>query len=194
MTVNIPMAPTGKIVLPSDKVQAAVDKMARDIFSRFRAAEADWVFVGIQRRGVPLAHRLVAALKRLGAAPVPVGTLDITFYRDDMHEASLHPVVHESDIPFDVNGKTVFLVDDVLFTGRTVRSALDQLMDYGRPQRVCLAVLVDRGHRELPISADVVGEHVATSVKDIVEVHLSELDKEDAVWLTSGKKSTAREV
>jgi pyrimidine operon attenuation protein / uracil phosphoribosyltransferase len=150
--------------------------------------------VGIQRRGVPLAKRLAKSWEEMGASPFLVGTLDITFYRDDMHEISEHPVVHDTDISFDINGKNVVLVDDVLFTGRTIRSALDQLMYFGRPHRVLLAVLVDRGHRELPIAPDIVGETMATAERDIVEVHLEELDGEDAVWVTSGKKSTARDV
>lgn len=181
-------------VSDQQKVRGAIAKMARSFVHAFGADQADWVLVGIQRRGVPLAKRLARTLKESGAAEPPVGSLDITFYRDDMHELTAHPVVHDTDLPFDISGKTIFLVDDVLYTGRTVRSALDQLMDFGRPKRVVLAVLVDRGHRELPVAADVTGEVLKTSPKDIVEVHLEELDGEDAVWVTSGRKATAREV
>jgi pyrimidine operon attenuation protein / uracil phosphoribosyltransferase len=185
---------SGKKIFSQAQVRTAIDRLCRDIQKKIRAAEADLALVGIQRRGVPLAHRLSQGLQGLGLPLLPVGSLDITLYRDDMHEMSLHPVVHDTDISFDMNGKTVILTDDVLFTGRTIRCALDQLMDFGRPQRVFLAVLVDRGHRELPIAADFIGETLTTSSKDIVEVHLEELDGEDAVWVTSGKKSRAREV
>jgi pyrimidine operon attenuation protein/uracil phosphoribosyltransferase len=114
-----------------------------------------------------------------------MGSLDITFYRDDMGESPLNPVVHDTDIPFDVTGKTIFLVDDVLYTGRTIRCALDELMDFGRPRRVFLVVLVDRGYRELPIQADFSGETIATHVGERVDVHFTELDKEDAVWISA---------
>jgi pyrimidine operon attenuation protein/uracil phosphoribosyltransferase len=142
--------------------------------------------VGIQRRGVPLAERLAAALKEKGAPNLSVGRLDITFYRDDMEEKLLDPIIHDTDLPFDVNGKTVFLVDDVLYTGRTIRCALDQLMEFGRPRRVYLVSLVDRGHRELPIQADFVGHTVVTSAEETVEVHLEEIDGEDGVYVKTG--------
>lgn len=138
-----------------------------------------------------MARRLAAFFKESGGPKFPVGTLDITFYRDDM-DASLHPVVHDTDVPFDVTGKTVFLVDDVLYTGRTVRCALDELMDFGRPHKVYLAVLVDRGHRELPIQADFIGESVPTADGDTVEVHLEEVDGEDAVWMLPARRAVER--
>jgi len=185
--------PPGKKVLTQEQVRAAVNALAQSILKSAKEDKKEWALVGIQRRGVPLAKRLAQTLHELGAPELPVGTLDITLYRDDMAETSLHPVVHDTDLPFDLHGKTVFLVDDVLFTGRTIRSALDQLMDFGRPRRVYLAVLIDRGHRELPIAADFAGQTLATQTKDIVEVHLEELDGEDSVWLTTGKKVHARE-
>jgi pyrimidine operon attenuation protein / uracil phosphoribosyltransferase len=187
------VAALGTKIWTDAQVKAAVEGLAGKILSRLSEPRSDWAFVGIQRRGVPLARRLALRLRDLGAPALPVGSLDITLYRDDMSETSHHPVVHDTDIPFDISGKSILLVDDVLFTGRTIRCALDQLMDFGRPRRVCLAVLADRGHRELPISPDFVGETIATSARDTLEVRLEEVDGEDAVWMTTGKKSTARE-
>ncbi|MBK6879638.1 MAG: bifunctional pyr operon transcriptional regulator/uracil phosphoribosyltransferase PyrR [Elusimicrobia bacterium] len=178
-----PMA--NKRILSEEDIRAAVTAMAKAILAGLPAPRGDWAVVGIHRRGVPLAQRLARALEELGAPPLPVGSLDITFYRDDMAETALHPVVHETELPFDIAGKTLLLVDDVLFTGRTIRSALDELMDFGRPDRIALAVLIDRGHRELPIQADFAGRLVATRRDERVDVHLSELDGEDAVWLSA---------
>ena len=170
------------------EVRKAISGMARKIMADGQALETSAI-VGIHSRGVPLARRLAAALKDLGAPDIPVGSLDITFYRDDAGEALLHPTLQESDIPFDLTGRTIFLVDDVLYTGRTIRCALDELMDFGRPDRVRLAVLVDRGQRELPIQPDVVGETVLTPADQRVEVHLEEVDGEDAVWITEKQKA-----
>lgn len=175
---------TAKRLYNETDVRASVAELAKGIFQRATAPHTDWVLVGIQRRGVPLARRLGKALEELGAPSLPVGTLDITFYRDDMADAALDPVVHETDLPFDLNGKTVFLTDDVLYTGRTIRCALDELMDFGRPARIYLVALVDRGHRELPIQADFVGKTIPTQKEERVDVHLSELDGEDAVWIS----------
>jgi pyrimidine operon attenuation protein/uracil phosphoribosyltransferase len=141
------------------------------------------VLVGIQRRGVPLAHRLAASILEHEGAEIPVGALDITFYRDDLSLVAQQPIVKGTDLPFDLNGATVVLVDDVLFTGRTIRAAMDALVDFGRPQAIRLAVLVDRGHRELPIRADHVGKNVPTSREEVVRVHLAEVDDEDAVLI-----------
>lgn len=184
----------GKKVFTQAQVRTAVDKLTEDILKKTRESKAEWALVGIQRRGVSLAKRLSLSLGERGGESPAVGTLDITFYRDDMSDIAAHPVVHDTDIPFDISDKDIYLIDDVLYTGRTIRSALDQLMDYGRPRRVYLAVLVDRGNRELPIAPDFVGQTLVTSPKDTVEVHLEEIDGEDAVWTTTGKKSTAREV
>jgi len=139
------------------------------------------VIVGIQRRGVPLAERIVAAIAEHEGVTLPVGALDITFYRDDLSLIAQQPIVKGTDIPFDLNGRTVILVDDVLYTGRTIRAAMDALVDFGRPRAIRLAVLVDRGHRELPIRADHVGKNVPTSRDELVKVHLVEVDGEDAV-------------
>jgi pyrimidine operon attenuation protein/uracil phosphoribosyltransferase len=165
-------------------VRAAIERLAADIMARVREPKSDWVLIGVQRRGVPLARRLAALLGEKGAPDLPLGSLDITFYRDDMAAAPLDPVVQETDLAFDVTGKVIFLVDDVLFSGRTVRCALAELMDYGRPARVYLAVLVDRGHRELPVQADFAGLTVPTERPERVDVRLTEVDGEDGVWLT----------
>jgi pyrimidine operon attenuation protein/uracil phosphoribosyltransferase len=169
------------------RVGEAVAKLARGVKAEVGLPADRWVLVGIHRRGVPLAHRLAAVLAESGLPGIPVGSLDITFYRDDMAEGPLDPVVQETDLPFDITGKVVVLVDDVLYSGRTVRCALDELMDFGRPARVLLAVLVDRGQRELPIQADVAGLTVTTSPEERVDVHLSELDGEDAVWISPAR-------
>jgi pyrimidine operon attenuation protein/uracil phosphoribosyltransferase len=142
------------------------------------------VFVGIRSRGVPLAQRLAQRVAELsGEEPSAVGALDITLYRDDLTMIALHPILKGTDIPFSIDGAVVILVDDVLFTGRTVRAALQELIDLGRPARIELAVLLDRGHRELPIRADYVGKTLTTSRDENVEVRLEELDGEDRVAL-----------
>lgn len=175
---------TAKRLHNESDLRSALNEMAQALVTRVSAPKSQWALVGIHRRGVPLARRLAAALEERGLPSVPVGTLDITFYRDDAGASPLDPVVQDTDLPFDVSGKTVILVDDVLFSGRTIRCALDELMDFGRPARVLLAVLVDRGHRELPIQADVVGLTIPTQRDERVDVHLSEADGEDAVWLS----------
>ena len=140
-------------------------------------------FVGIKRRGVPLAHRLAAKIESLERLAIPVGILDINLYRDDLSTVSERPVVHAKQIDFPVVGKDIVLMDDVLYTGRTVRSALDALFDHGRPARVQLLVLIDRGHRELPIEARYVGRMVQTSDQEIIEVKLQEIDEQEKVLL-----------
>ena len=163
-----------------DDVRRALTRSAHEILERDKGA-ADVVLVGIADRGDDLARRLADEVRRIEGPVVPVGVLDITFYRDDIGMRSDAPEVHETRIPFDVSGKVVVLVDDVLFTGRTIRSAMDALMDLGRPRKIQLAVLVDRGHRELPIRADFVGKNVPTGRADDVRVLVAELDGEDAV-------------
>jgi pyrimidine operon attenuation protein/uracil phosphoribosyltransferase len=180
-----------KKVFTQTQVRSALDKMVQALLKSVKEPAGTWALVGIHSRGVPLAKRLAAALKAAGTPDVPVGSLDITFYRDDMGEAALHPIVQDTDVSFDVSGKTVFLVDDVLYTGRTIRCALDELMDFGRPRRVYLAVLVDRGQRELPIQPDFVGETMLTPPDQRVEVHLEEVDGEDAVWIAPSKKEAS---
>ena len=137
--------------------------------------------VGIAARGDDLARRMAAELQRIEGTEVPVGALDITFYRDDLSLVAQQPLVKGTDVPFDLNAATVVLVDDVLYTGRTIRSAMDALVDFGRPEAIRLAVLVDRGHRELPIRADHVGKNVPTSREEIVKVRLEEIDGEEGV-------------
>jgi pyrimidine operon attenuation protein/uracil phosphoribosyltransferase len=156
--------------------------MAHEVLERNRGA-AGVVLVGIAARGDDLARRLAAEIERIEGVRVPVGVLDITFYRDDIGLRAEAPEVHETRIDFDITGATVVLVDDVLFTGRTVRAAMDALVDFGRPRAIQLAVLVDRGHRELPIRADFVGKNVPTRRDEEVQVRLVEVDGEDAVVL-----------
>ena len=132
--------------------------------------------VGIRRRGVYIAQRIEECLKKHNKHDFETGTIDITLYRDDLSEISNMPEVHSSSIDFDLNGKTIILVDDVLFTGRTIRAALDALLDYGRPAKIMLAVMVDRGHRELPIQADFVGKHIPTSLDEVIHVEVREVD------------------
>jgi pyrimidine operon attenuation protein/uracil phosphoribosyltransferase len=167
-------------LMDADDVRRAVTRIAHEILERDKGAEGV-VLVGIADRGDHLAGRLASEVRRIEGAEVPVGVLDITFYRDDIGLKAEAPEVHETRIPFDVSGRTVVLVDDVLFTGRTIRAAMDALMDLGRPERIQLAVLVDRGHRELPIRADFVGKNVPTKRDDVVRVLVSEVDGEDAV-------------
>jgi pyrimidine operon attenuation protein / uracil phosphoribosyltransferase len=164
------------------EIRRAASRIAHEVLERNKGSE-DVVLVGIAARGDDLARRLAAEIQRIEGAEVPVGALDITFYRDDIGLRAEAPEVHETRIGFDVTGKTVVLVDDVLFTGRTIRAALDALIDFGRPRAIQLAVLVDRGHRELPIRADYVGKNVPTRADEQVRVHLSETDGEDAVYV-----------
>ena len=182
-----------KQVMSSADVQRATKRMAHEILERNKGAE-DVALVGIANRGDDLARRLAAEIERIEGALVPVGALDITFYRDDIGMRAEAPEVHETRIGFDINGRTVVLVDDVLFTGRTIRAAMDALVDFGRPTAIQLAVLVDRGHRELPIRADYVGKNVPTRKDEDVRVMLAELDGEDAVILeerASGPRPSA---
>lgn len=139
--------------------------------------------VGIRTRGAVLAQRLVGEIEKIERQSVPVGALDITLYRDDLSKIDAHPVLHKTELDFDITDKIIVLVDDVLFTGRTIRCAMDELIDFGRPKKIQLAVLVDRGHRELPIRADYVGKNVPTSLEESVEVRLKEIDGVDEVAL-----------
>jgi pyrimidine operon attenuation protein/uracil phosphoribosyltransferase len=162
------------------EIRRAVTRIAHEILERNKGAR-DLVLVGIAARGDDLARRLARELARIEGTDVRVGVLDITFYRDDIGLRAEAPEVHETRIDFDVTGFTVVLVDDVLYTGRTVRAAMDALVDFGRPYAIQLAVLVDRGHRELPIRADYVGKNVPTRKNEMVKVMLEETDGEDAV-------------
>jgi pyrimidine operon attenuation protein / uracil phosphoribosyltransferase len=172
-------------LLHADDIRRALTRIAHEIVERDEGAEGI-VLVGIANRGDHLARRLASEIERIEGARVPVGVLDITFYRDDIGLRAEAPEVHETRIDVDITGRTVVLVDDVLFTGRTIRAAMDALTDFGRPARIRLAVLVDRGHRELPIRADFVGKNVPTRRDDDVSVHVVELDGEDAVLVRAG--------
>lgn len=169
-------------ILDADGMRRAITRIAHEIIEKNKGVE-NIVLVGIRRRGVPLAERLAKRIKEIENREVPIGVLDITLYRDDLTTVTHQPVLHKTDIPFGIEGKIVVLTDDVLYTGRTIRSALDALIDLGRPKAIQLAVMVDRGHRELPIRADYVGKNVPTSGREIVSVHLAEVDGEDKVTI-----------
>jgi pyrimidine operon attenuation protein/uracil phosphoribosyltransferase len=171
---------TGRQIMTADEIRRATVRISHEIVEK-QAGTAGLALVGIQRRGVPLAHRIAESIAEHEGVTLPVGALDITFYRDDLSLVAQQPLVKGTDLPFDLNGATVVLVDDVLYTGRTIRAAMDALVDFGRPQAIRLAVLIDRGHRELPIRADHVGKNVPTSREEIVRVHLVETDDEDGV-------------
>jgi pyrimidine operon attenuation protein / uracil phosphoribosyltransferase len=173
-------SPNEKVVLQAEDVRRALVRVAHEIVERNPQPPAP-VLIGIHRRGAFLAQRLQAQLEELLDAEVPLGDLDIGFYRDDLQRRPDAPVVHASHIDFDVAGRTVVIVDDVLFTGRTVRAAIEALFDYGRPARVQLAVLADRGHRELPIRPDYIGKNLPTARDEHVHVRVCELDGADEV-------------
>jgi pyrimidine operon attenuation protein / uracil phosphoribosyltransferase len=172
----------GKIVLAEDGVARALVRIAHEIAERNTTASAV-ALVGIHRRGAILAQRLQVLLCELLHTEVPIGDLDIGFYRDDVASRPQAPVVHASHIDFDVDRRTIVIVDDVLYTGRTVRAAIEALFDYGRPERVQLAVLADRGHRELPIRPDYVGKNLPTSREEHVSVRVAEIDGVDEVTI-----------
>jgi pyrimidine operon attenuation protein/uracil phosphoribosyltransferase len=174
--------PSG-LVMTSDDVRRAVARIAHEIVEQNHGAE-DVIVVGMRTRGVPLAERIASAIREFEAKDVPVGTLDIALYRDDLSARGTDVEIRPSDLPADIAGRRVVLVDDVLYTGRSIRAALDALIDYGRPGRIQLAVLVDRGHRELPIRADYVGKNIPTSRDDDVQVKLKETDGVDEVVVT----------
>ncbi len=176
--------PQEKIVLDADAVRRTLVRIAHEVVEQ-QSDPSALALVGIHRRGAVLAHRLKALLDELTGLDVPLGELDIAFYRDDVATRTDAPVVHASDIRFALEGRTVIIVDDVLFTGRTVRAAIEALFDYGRPARVQLAVLADRGHRELPLRPDFVGKNLPTARAERVNVRVRELDGgEDLVTLT----------
>lgn len=168
------------IIMDSQAIKRALTRVAHEIVERNKGVN-DVALVGIRTRGVPLAQRIADEIKRIEGVELPVGVLDITLYRDDLSTLAYQPIVHETLIPFSINDKKVVLIDDVLFTGRTVRAALDAIVDIGRPSSIQLAVLIDRGHRELPIRADYVGKNVPTSRKEIVSVQLTSTDENEQV-------------
>ena len=172
-------------ILDADEIRRALVRIAHEIIEANRGVDG-LAMVGIRRRGVPLAERIRDIIREIEGVELPLGVLDITLYRDDLSLIASHPVVRPTDLPFSLDGKVIILVDDVLFTGRTVRAALDALVDYGRPEVIRLAVLVDRGHRELPIRADFVGKNVPTSRKENVKVQLVDDDGADRVVIVEG--------
>jgi pyrimidine operon attenuation protein/uracil phosphoribosyltransferase len=177
-------------LLDAGEIRRAVTRIAHEILERNKGADGV-ALIGIAARGDDLARRLAAEIRRIEGVEVPVGALDITFYRDDIGLRAEAPEVHETRIAFDIGGRAVVLVDDVLFTGRTIRAALDALTDFGRPESIQLAVLVDRGHRELPIRPDYVGKNVPTRVDEEVAVRLTEVDGEDAVVVSERERNPA---
>lgn len=162
-------------IMDESGIQRAITRIAHEIIERNKGIE-DVILIGIQRRGVPLAKSIAKKIEEVENKKVNVGILDITFYRDDLSMLSEHPVVNKTEINFAIKNKNIVLVDDVIYTGRTVRAAIDAIMDIGRPKSIQLAVLVDRGHRELPIRADYVGKNVPTSKNEIVHVKLEQFD------------------
>src|SRR6201993_3742798 len=164
------------------EIDRTVRRLAHEIVGK-SGGTSNLALIGVRRRGVPLANRIALAMRGIDGVDVPVGTLDITLYRDDLSKVAAHPVLQSSDIPFGVDNMDLVLVDDVLYTGRTIRAAMNGLFDLGRPQRVSLCVLIDRGHREMPIEAQYTGRVVQTSDSEIIEVRLREIDNEERVVL-----------
>jgi len=169
-------------LMSASEIERTLVRLAHEIVERNEGA-ANLGLVGIKRRGVPLAQRLARMIEKIEKQPVDVGTLDISFYRDDLSTDGPRPTVVDGDLGFDVNGRDIILMDDVLYTGRTIRAALDALFDHGRPKSVQLLVLIDRGHRELPIQATFTGRMVPTSRREIIEVKLNEIDAQEQVLL-----------
>lgn len=168
------------MLLDSDAVRRSLVRISHEIIEKNKGVE-DIVLIGIKRRGYPLANRLAENIKKFEGKEIQVGSVDITLYRDDLMDISDKPMINDKHLGVDVKGKKVILVDDVLYTGRTVRAAIDAIMDNGRPNSIQLAVLIDRGHRELPIRADFVGKNIPTSKEEIVSVSINEIDGEDSV-------------
>jgi pyrimidine operon attenuation protein/uracil phosphoribosyltransferase len=168
--------------MDADRMSRTLTRIAHEILERNRGIE-ELALIGIRTRGVPLAKRLAQTIREINRHEVPTGALDITLYRDDFmrHAVGAQPVVRRTEIPFSIDDRRILLVDDVLYTGRTIRAALDALIEFGRPKAIQLVVLVDRGHRELPIKADYVGKNVPTSSTESVQVHLTEIDGRDEV-------------
>ncbi|NTV88907.1 MAG: bifunctional pyr operon transcriptional regulator/uracil phosphoribosyltransferase PyrR [Clostridiales bacterium] len=169
-------------IMDESGIFRAITRIAHEIIEKNKGIE-NLVLIGIQRRGVPLAKMIAQKIFEVEGREVPVGILDITFYRDDLSLMSEHPVINGTEINFSINDKLIVLVDDVLYTGRTVRAAIDAIMDIGRPKMVQLAILIDRGHRELPIRADYVGKNVPTAKNEVINVKLSDIDNINAVTI-----------
>ena len=195
MTTHVPADATARLLLDDEAIAKALSRIAHEIIER--TDELDSVaLVGIQSRGAPLASRLRRLVEERSGYAIPVGALDITFHRDDVHvrdrgrAPGRQPVVRSTSISFPIEGMTVILVDDVLYTGRTIRAAIDALLEFGRPARVQLAVLVDRGHRELPIRPDYVGKNLPTGRDERIQVEVVEIDERDAVFLIGEREDT----
>lgn len=171
-------------IMDKNGLERTLKRMAHEILEKNKGTQ-DLVIVGIRTRGAYLAERLADLIAKIDGHKPPVGILDITLYRDDLSSIAQQPVVHKTEIDFDIQEKKVILVDDVLYTGRTIRAALDELIDFGRPLFIQLAVLIDRGHRELPIRADYVGKNIPTSTKETIEVRLEESETKDEVVVMS---------
>jgi pyrimidine operon attenuation protein / uracil phosphoribosyltransferase len=183
----------GKLLMTDVEMDLALARMSVEIVENL-GSQSEFAIIGIRRRGVHLARRISDKVEALLKHPIPIGILDITLYRDDLTTISNRPTLRETLIDFDINNLSLVLVDDVLYTGRTIRAALDGIVDLGRPKRVQLAVLVDRGHRELPIQADYVGKHIQTAEDETVEVRLNEEDQEERVVLLKTKSVTGNYV
>jgi pyrimidine operon attenuation protein/uracil phosphoribosyltransferase len=175
------------LVMDEKAIHRALVRIAHEIIENNKGTE-NMAIIGIRARGAPLAQRIVEIMNQIEGTQIPVGSMDITLYRDDIQTKLEQPLIQKTEIDFDVVDKTIILVDDVLFTGRTIRAALDQIIDFGRPKSIQLAVLIDRGHRELPIRADYVGKNIPTAFDDLVEVKIKEIDGEDSVGVV--KKMT----
>ena len=169
-------------LMTATEIDRTLQRLVHEIVEK-SGGTANLALIGVRRRGVPLANRIARAMRGIDGVNVPVGTLDITLYRDDLSKVAAHAILQSSEIPFSVDDKDLVLIDDVLYTGRTVRAAMNGLFDLGRPKRVRLCVLIDRGHRELPVEASFVGRAVQTSDTEIIEVRLNEIDREERVML-----------
>ncbi len=174
-----------KVILDEEDIRRALTRIAHEIVERNHGCDGI-ILIGVHTRGVPLAKRIAANMKEFEQAEIPVGDLDISLHRDDLPSLGVQPFLHPTNIPADIEGKRIILVDDVLYTGRSTRAAMDALIDFGRPQSIQLVVLVDRGHREIPIRADYVGKNMPTSRDEEVEVRLKEVDGRDEVAIVKG--------
>mgnify|MGYP001080113056 CR=1 FL=1 len=174
-----------KVILDEEDIRRALVRIAHEIVERNHGCDGI-IFIGVHTRGVPLAQRIAANIKEFEQAEVVVGALDITLHRDDLSSLGAQPFLRPTNIPADIEGKRIILVDDVLYTGRSIRAAMDALIDFGRPQSIQLAVLIDRGHRELPIRADYVGKNMPTATHEEVVVRLKEIDDRDEVAIVEG--------
>ena len=184
----MPILTDKTVLMDSEGIRRALTRISHEIVEKNKGVE-NIVLLGIRTRGVPIAERLADTIEAIEGKRPPVGVLDITLYRDDLSTLSYQPIVHPTELPVDISGKTIVLVDDVLYTGRTIRAALDALIDMGRPKTIQLAVLIDRGHRELPIRADFVGKNVPTSSREVVSVQLNKTDGSEKVVIKEVKEA-----